>query len=169
MYCLLALNMICFCLGSTFTRAIFKHALKKTNLQIIYKKEYTIMSVITVTTIEELKNAKENGASDIYVKGKLAHDLIQVRKIALLSPVAIATLTAAIAGIAAAPATGGISAIGSALIATPVIAGTGLSASTITFLATLVIGGLSISIIVSLFLEYKVDIDFKEQTIHFHK
>ena len=130
------------------------------------------MSVVIVTTIEELKKAKENGANDIFVQGKLAHDLIQVRRVALLSPAAIAALTATIAGIDVAPATGGISAIGSAFIAAPTIAyaaSAGLSASAITILIGLVIGGLSISIIVSLFLGYKVDINFKEQTIHFHK
>ena len=35
------------------------------------------MSVVIVTTIEELKKAKENGANDIFVQGKLAHDLFK--------------------------------------------------------------------------------------------
>lgn len=127
------------------------------------------MSCRTVTTITELKEAREKGLEEIIVEGKLAKDLIQARKIAFLGAPAIAALTVAIAGIVAAPATGGISAIGSLVAATPALVGTGLSTAAIISIAALVAGGLTITMIVAIFNEYDIDIDGNNKTIKLRK
>lgn len=126
------------------------------------------MSSRTVTTITDLERARSEGIDEIIVKGRLAQDLINARGIAFLGAPAIAALTIAVAGIAAAPVTGGISTI-SSFAAAPVLIGTGLSTTAIIAIAALVTGGLTITAIVALHNEYSVDIDNKNETISFHK
>lgn len=127
------------------------------------------MSSRTVTTIAELKKAKEEGLDEITVEGKLAQDLIQARTVAFLSGPAIAALTITIAGIVAAPATGGISAISSAIAGSTVAASAGLSTGAIIALAALVSGGLTLTAIIAIFNEYDIDINGNDKTIKFHK
>lgn len=132
------------------------------------------MTIQTVTTFQELQNAKENGVDQIIVEGKLAQDLIDARKIATLSASSIAALTGAIAvastSLLATPITGGISAIAAPIsiaVATPIAIASGLSVPTIIFLVSLGVGGLTV--LIALYKEYTIEIDCKQGKIIFTK
>ena len=106
---------------------------------------------ITVSTKDELKKAKEDKVEKIIVVGKLAKDLYATRKIATLSTTSLAVLTTAIgAGVALAPATGGVSA--GASLATAA-ATTGVSIPAIIFASTIGVG-----VIIAIFKDYNVKI-----------
>ena len=68
------------------------------------------MDLVTVTTKEQLKKAKEDKVGVIVVEGELAEKLKKSKKVAIASAgVSGVALTGLIAAIAAAPATGGTS------------------------------------------------------------
>ena len=98
-------------------------------------------------TKAELEKAKDDGVHEIIIKGELANKLKRSKKVAMLSGVGLAALTAAL-GVATvtAPATGGLSYFAAA----PVAALTGLEIATIITAASLGIG-----FIVALFLGYE--------------
>ena len=132
------------------------------------------MTTRTVTTMEELKKAKEENVEKIIVEGKLAENLMKSRKIATLSAASLAALTAAIAtaaaSIAAAPVTGGFSAIGtpvSLAIIAPIATSTGLSAATIGFLVSVGTGG--IAVIVALLKGYTVEADLQNLRVTLYR
>jgi hypothetical protein len=102
---------------------------------------------VTVRTKSELEKAKENGAEEIIVKGELADKLKKSKKVAMLSGVGLAALTAAL-GVATvtAPVTGGLSYFAVA----PVAVLTGLEIAAIITAASLGLG-----LIIALFLGYE--------------
>ncbi|WP_406018182.1 hypothetical protein [Succinivibrio sp.] len=102
---------------------------------------------ITVTTKEQLRDAKEQGYKRIIVQGELAQNLIKAQKIKTLGPVAMGILVAALAAI---PFTGGLSAVA----ALPIAAATGLSTTVI--IAIIAVGG--IALIVALLNDYTITI-----------
>lgn len=96
------------------------------------------------------------------------------KKLTTLSPTTIAVLTvtiaAATAGVAAAPATGGISTIAvpiSFVAATPTVSSLGLSTATIKFLVTAGIGGLTI--ILGTLNGYTMEVDIKNLRVNLFK
>ncbi|MBD1389380.1 hypothetical protein IC617_08075 [Neiella sp. HB171785] len=113
-----------------------------------------------VKTKEELQQAKESGAELILVKGELANKLKKSKKVAQLSGVGLAALTAAL-GVATvtAPATGGIS----YLAAAPVAALTGVEIAAIIAAASLGIG-----LVVAIFMGYE-EIDYSEGSLKLRK
>lgn len=132
------------------------------------------MTTRTVTTMEELKKAKGENVEKIIVEGKLAENLAKSKKLTTLSPTTIAVLTvtiaAATAGVAAAPATGGISTIAvpiSFVAATPTVSSLGLSTATIKFLVTAGIGGLTI--ILGTLNGYTMEVDIKNLRVNLFK
>ena len=95
---------------------------------------------ITVTTKKELKKAKVKGVNTIIVKGVLAKKLNLSKKITYLGPVAMTALTVIVAGMVAAPATGGLSMGVSAFSAITVTTITGMELATIIFVSTMGLG-----------------------------
>ncbi|MGY3924527.1 hypothetical protein LA366_14545 [Aeromonas jandaei] len=113
-----------------------------------------------VRTKKELEQAKESGAEIIFVKGELADKLKRAKKVAQLSGVALAALTAALgAATLTAPATGGIS----YLAAVPVAALTGVEIAAIIAAASLGIG-----LIVAIFMGYE-EIEYSEGSLKLRK
>lgn len=132
------------------------------------------MTSRTVTTMEELKRAKEENVEKIIVEGKLADNLVKSKKIATLSAASLTALTAAIAtaaaSIAAAPVTGGISTIAapaSLAVIAPIAASTGLSATTIAFLVSVGTGG--VAVIVALLKGYTIEADLKNSRVTLYR
>lgn len=132
------------------------------------------MTSRTVTTMEELKKAKEENVEKIIVEGILAENLVKSRKVATLSAASLAALTAAIAtaaaSIAAAPVTGGLSAIAapvSLAVIAPIATSTGLSAATVAFLVT--IGTSGIAVIVALLKGYTIEADLKNSRVTLYR
>ena len=119
------------------------------------------MSSIVVQTKEELKKAKNDKIDEIIVVGKLAKDLKAAKKITTLSTGALAALTAFVAGgVATAPFTGGTSMVFSAVAVAPIAVTTGLSVPAIILIAVLGVG-----FVTTLFKEYDIEIDIRNQTI----
>lgn len=106
------------------------------------------MNQITVTTKEELKNAKEKGYQEIIATGDLATDLKKASVIKALGPVAIGTLTAALALI---PVTGGVSMV----LAAPVWATVGIT-DTVVVTAIVTLG---LTLVLAIFKEYDVEFE----------
>lgn len=132
------------------------------------------MTSRTVTTMEELKRAKEENVEKIIVEGKLAENLVKSKKIATLSAASLTALTAAIAtaaaSIAAAPVTGGISTIAapvSLAVMAPIATSTGLSATTIAFLVSVGTGG--VAVIVALLKGYTIEADLKNSRVTLYR
>lgn len=132
------------------------------------------MTSRTVTTMEELKRAKEEKVEKIIVEGKLADNLVKSKKIATLSAASLTALTAAIAtaaaSIAAAPVTGGISTIAapvSLAVIAPIATSTGLSATTIAFLVSIGTGG--VAVIVALLKGYTIEADLKNSRVTLYR
>lgn len=132
------------------------------------------MTSRTVTTMEELKRAKEENVEKIIVEGKLAENLVKSKKIATLSTASLTALTAAIAtaaaSIATAPVTGGISTIAapvSLAVMAPIAASTGLSATTIAFLVSVGTGG--VAVIVALLKGYTIEADLKNSRVTLYR
>jgi hypothetical protein len=101
------------------------------------------MAVRTVSTKSELESAKNDGADEITVIGKLADNLHKAKKIAYVGAGTLALLTAALA---AAPFTGGVSMVG----LVPVAALTGLEIAAI--IAAVSIG---LTLIIAVFKDYE--------------
>ena len=95
---------------------------------------------IIVTTKSELKKAKSRGVSTIIVNGDLAKKLNLSKKVTYLGPVAMVALTTTVAGIVAAPATGGLGFAVSGFSAITVATITGMELATIIFVSTMGIG-----------------------------
>ena len=88
-----------------------------------------------ITTKEELKEAQKQGLDSFIVRGELADKISKTKKVFTLGPVALGVLIAAFTGATvAAPFTGGLSVFATA----PVVAGTGLSSTTIVAVAIIV-------------------------------
>ena len=110
------------------------------------------MSLITVTTKQELEAAMNKRIKEIIVKGELADKLNRSRKIARLGTASIAVITAAVAGSAAlVPATGGLSLGVGAVGVTAAAAATGTSVATI-----IAASALGITLVLAVFKNYKV-------------
>ena len=115
-----------------------------------------------VKTKEELKKAKQRGDSIIIVKGQLAKDLLEARKITRLSQRALALLTAGIiTGVSTAPLTNGFSLVA---MSVPVTTITGLSVPAIILASFLGVG-----FILAIFNEYTVEIDTSFHILKFIK
>lgn len=115
---------------------------------------------IVVKTKEELEKAKKAGALEIRVEGELADKLKKSKKVAKLSGVGLAALTAAL-GVATmtAPVTGGVS----YFVAAPVAALTGVEIAAIITASTLGIG-----LIIALFLDYE-EIEYSKGVLKLRK
>lgn len=102
---------------------------------------------ITVTTKEELENAKNDGEDQIIVKGELADKLKKSKQVAKLSGAGLAVLTVTL-GVATvtAPVTGGLSYFAAA----PVAALTGLEIA-----AIITASALGITLIIAIFKDYE--------------
>ena len=111
------------------------------------------MGCVTVTTAEELKKAIKEKQDKIIVSEKLARKVKKAEKIKKLSPTVLGMIgalgAAAVAGVAAAPATGGGSALFFAAAAAPVSAASGLSIPVL-----ILISGVGLTLISILFDEY---------------
>ncbi|MFA7240757.1 MAG: hypothetical protein WC091_11640 [Sulfuricellaceae bacterium] len=114
------------------------------------------MSSITVTTKNELESAKNNGYEEIIVSGSLANDLKKSKSIAYAGVTTIGILTAALA---AAPFTGGIS----ALAAVPIAALTGFEIA-----AIIIAASLGITLIIAIFKDYE-EISFSDMRLVLRK
>lgn len=101
------------------------------------------MTVVTVTTKEELDTARKSGVAEIVVRGALADKLKRGKKIALAGSITIAALAAALA---ATPMTGGLS----FLAAAPVAALTGFEIAAIIAAASI-----GLALIIALFKDYE--------------
>jgi len=101
------------------------------------------MKETIVKTKAELKSAKEAGAERIIVVGALADQLKRGKKVALGGAAVITLITAALA---AAPFTGGLSALG----AVPIAALTGMEIA-----AIIAASAVGISLIVAIFAGYE--------------
>ena len=111
-----------------------------------------------VKTKEELKKAKQRGDSIILVKGQLAKDLLEARKITKFSQRALAFLTAGIiTGVSTAPITHGLSL---AVMSVPITTITGLSVPTI-----ILISFLGVGFILAIFKDYSVEIDTSSNSL----
>jgi hypothetical protein len=113
-------------------------------------------SSVTVRSKDELKRAKESGAKEIVVIGKLADDLKKGKKLAYLGAGALAALTAALA---ATPFTGGMSMFAAA----PIAALTGVEISGIIIAASL-----GLSLIIAIFKGYD-EISYKSGELKLKK
>lgn len=114
------------------------------------------LSSVTVTTMEELKEALSAKTAEILVTGELAGKLKKAQKVKTLSAIAVAAI-AAIA-VTAIP-TGGASVLGAA----PVAAGlTGMEIATILFIATI-----GVTTMIALFKDY--DAEFTTEGAKFTK
>lgn len=124
------------------------------------------MRTRTVTTKEQLKQARTDNISEIIVVGKLAKDLKQCKKITTLGTVSLGVLGTAIGvGVVAAPFTAGTSLGISALAAAPVAASTGLTVSAIILASSLGIG-----FIMAIYKEYEeIEFDASKPSIRLKK
>ncbi|MEH6957243.1 hypothetical protein [Neobacillus drentensis] len=105
------------------------------------------MRSTNVSTVKQLKYAKENNFDEIIVNGDLAKKLKKAKKIATLGAVGLGILTATLgAATIAAPVTGGISYFAAA----PVAALTGMDIAAIIAASTIGIG-----LIIALFMGYE--------------
>ena len=115
-----------------------------------------------VKTKQELKMAKQRGDSVIIVKGSLAKDLMEARKITKLSKRTLALLIAGIAtGVSTTPITNGFSL---AVLAVPLTTITGISVP-----AILLISFLGVGFILAIFNDYSVEIDTSSNILKFIK
>ncbi|WP_417219133.1 hypothetical protein [Achromobacter spanius] len=109
------------------------------------------MKAVVVSTKEELRRAKDEGAANIEVVGDMADKLKKAKRIASFGPAAMAAITGllGLASITAVP-TGGLSYLAFAAAATPVAALTGLEIATIIFAATL-----GLAVLLAVFKDYE--------------
>ena len=115
-----------------------------------------------VKTKEELKRAKQRGDAVIIVKGKLAQDLIEARKITRLSKRALALLSAGlVTGISTVPVTNGFSLVA---MSVPLVTFTGVSIP-----AIILISFLGVGFILAIYNDYTVEIDTSSKTLIFIK
>ncbi len=124
------------------------------------------MNTRTVTTKEQLKQAKVDNVKEIIVVGKLAKDLKAAKRITTLGTTALGILTAAIGvGVVAAPFTAGTSLGISALAAAPVAATTGVSIPAIILASSVGIG-----FIIAIFKDYdEIEFDASKPSISLRK
>ncbi|HEE9764884.1 TPA: hypothetical protein R8F97_005891 [Pseudomonas putida] len=101
------------------------------------------MTVVTVTTKDELDKARKSGVEKIVIQGDLADKVKRGKKIAFAGSITIAALGAALA---AAPMTGGLSFFAAA----PVAALTGLEIAAIIAAASI-----GIALIIAVFKDYE--------------
>lgn len=114
------------------------------------------MNKISVSTKEELNQAKENGYDEIIVTGELANKLKKSKKVALLSGAAAAAL---IAAVGLAPITGGLSMVGMAGAA----ALTGVEVATI-----ITASAIGLALVFAIYKEYD-EISYKDGELKFRK
>jgi len=115
------------------------------------------MGEITISTKEELEEAKNKGYEKIIIKGELADKLYKVKKITTLSKASLALIIGAIgAGVALSPFSGGTSLLVSGLTATAVGTTTGVGAATIILAASL-----GIALILAIYKDYE-EISYKD-------
>ena len=107
------------------------------------------MDLVTVTTKEQLKKAKEDKVDVIVVEGELAEKLKRSKKVAIAAAgVSGVALTGLIAAIAAAPATGGTSFL--------LYAGTSAATFTGIEIASIILAGsIGITLLVGIFKDYE--------------
>jgi hypothetical protein len=111
------------------------------------------MQSTSVSTLKQLKCAKENNFDEIIVKGDLANKLKKAKKITTLGTVGLGILTATLgAATIAAPVTGGIS----YLAAAPVAVMTGVEIA-----AIIAASALGITLVLALFMGYE-EISFRD-------
>ncbi len=103
------------------------------------------MTTRTVSTKEELKQAKKDAVDEIIVVGKLAQHIKIAKRVMTLGPIALAAIGVALASI---PMTGGLSVAALA----PAATATGGSAVAIAIIA---VGGIVFAI--ALFRDYDID------------
>lgn len=104
------------------------------------------MQVVNVTTKDELERAVKNNTEKIVITGDLAKKIISAqKKKSVAKKVGISSIVlsavAAVAGLAAAPLTGGASAVAGASFATVALTGGGITLTTAE-VAILVLGAL---------------------------
>lgn len=110
------------------------------------------MDLVTVTTKEQLKKAKEDKVDVIVVEGELAENLKRSKKVAIAAAgVSGVALTGLIAAIAAAPATGGTS-----FLLYAGAAGTSAATFTGIEIASIILAGsIGITLLVGIFKDYE--------------
>ena len=132
------------------------------------------MQVVNVTTKDELERAVKNNTEKIVITGDLAKKIISTqKKKSVAKKVGISSIVlsavAAVAGLVAAPLTGGASAVASASFATVALTGGGITLTTAE-VAILVVGalgalGISVGIINIIAKNYNVKISAGSTTV----
>lgn len=132
------------------------------------------MQVVNVTTKDELERAVKNNTEKIVITGDLAKKIISAqKKKSVAKKVGISSIVlsavAAVAGLAAAPLTGGASAVAGASFATAALTGGGITLTTAE-VAILVVGalgalGISVGIINIIAKNYNVKISAGSTTV----
>lgn len=132
------------------------------------------MQVVNVTTKDELERAVKNNTEKIVITGDLAKKIISTqKKKSVAKKVGISSIVlsavAAVAGLAAAPLTGGASAVAGASFATVALTGGGITLTTAE-VAILVVGalgalGISVGIINIIAKNYNVKISAGSTTV----
>ncbi len=132
------------------------------------------MQVVNVTTKDELERAVKNNTEKIVITGDLAKKIISTqKKKSVAKKVGISSIVlsavAAVAGLAAAPLTGGASAVAGASFATVALTGGGITLTTAE-VAILVVGalgalGISVGIINIIAKNYNVKVSAGSTTV----
>ena len=132
------------------------------------------MQVVNVTTKDELERAVKDNAEKIVITGDLAKKIISTqKKKSIVKRAGIASVVlsavAAAAGLAAAPFTGGASAVAGASFATAALTGGGITLTTAE-VAILVVGalgalGISVGIINIIAKNYNVKVSAGSTTV----
>lgn len=109
-----------------------------------------------VKTKQDLESALKNKVEYFEVEGELAEQLKKGQKITTLSKVALSVLTASIAGIALAPATGGVSGVMGLTTATAIATLTGLEIAVI-----MTVAFVGVRMLMALYKDYEVEYEYE--------